>query len=681
MQSEKEGDLAREREVENRISRLEEISRNLSEEIEAKQRVLAGLKRSYPGEDHSQAGLVRSEIATEPQIWAALQTIRDGFAIFDKDHRLVLANRAYLSVFDGVTEVAPGVTYERLCDLLVSEGILAPQPEGAAWSARMKRRWRREVIPHETIHLVGGSYIKLMDRRLADGGVVVLAVNQTKIMRILAAIEALPDGFVVFDSNDMIVTANETYLNLVEITRDEVENGVSFGDLIRKGIKNGLNLDPEVVECEWLEQRVHDHLSGTGEPMEFLTAAGRWWRAVDILLPDGGRAGLRMDITELKQQQRELERLAEAAEAASRAKSAFLSNMSHEIRTPMNGLLGMSDLLLSTKLDDSQKEMVETLRSSANDLLGLLDNVLEFSRTQTGRVELKLAPVSTTKLWADIVPCFMTKARDRELTLTFDATPDVPTSIIADARRVHQVIVSLLSNALKFTANGGIAVRCWVDAGRLFIAIEDTGPGVPPDRVAHIFDGFAQGEEGFDRHHGGTGLGLAICKSIVTRMGGELSYRPRPGGGSVFIFTLPITPGADEAPPPTAQAATRQVRVLAVEDNAVNRLVLTKLLEPLDLQLRLVDSAAACLEEVRKDPPDLLLTDISMPDMDGREMTRRVRAWEAEAGRTPLRIVAMTAHALASDIEDILAAGLDHVLTKPLSRDLLAEECAAAVAG
>ena len=497
-----------------------------------------------------------------------MQTILDGFAIFDRDNRLVLANQAFLSVLDGVPEVTPGITYDRLCELLVSERIVETQPDGETWCAWMKDRWRQNEIPPVILRLSDGQFIKMVDRRL----------------------------------------------------------------------------------------------------------------------PDGGRAGLRIDITKLKTQQIELTRLAEAAEAASRANSAFLSNMSHEIRTPMNGLLGMSDLLLATPLDQDQREMAETLRRSAEGLLGLLDDVLDFSQAEGGRIALDPAPVQPRDLLAETVASFSAEALTRGLTLTLDISGNVPPVILTDARRVRRIMANLLGNAVKFTRSGGVTARGTVPGDTLSIAVEDTGPGIPPDRAARIFDGFVQVQEGHDRQHDGPGLGLALCNSLVTQMGGRIDYRPRPGGGSVFEVGLPLHvaprgPASATGRPSAIEAPIRRVRVLAAEDNATNRFVLTRLLEPLDVDLRVVERGADCLAEAMRDPPDLMLTDISMPDMDGLEMTRRLRAWEAEMGRPPLRVVAVTAHALTADIEKILSAGLDRVLTKPLKRALLVEECAPALSG
>lgn len=356
-----------------------------------------------------------------------------------------------------------------------------------------------------------------MDRRLPDGGIVTLAINQTGILRLRAAIEALPDGFVVFDADDRLVAANETYLNLVGISRQEAKRGVTFADILRSGVDEGRFLveGPD----DWLGDRIAHHQCENGSSHDFRLLDGRWLRAVDIALPDGGRAGLRIDLTEIKAQQIELARLARAAEAASRANSVFLSNMSHEIRTPMNGLLGISELLLATSLDDGQREMAETLRRSAEGLLGLLDDVLDFSQAEAGGLALELAPIQPRDLLAEIVASFLAEAHGRGLTLTLDVAEDVPPAILADARQVRRVLTNLLCNALKFTRSGGVTVRSAVQDETLSVAVEDTGPGIPPDRVGRIFDGFVQIEEGHDRQHDGPGLGLAVCRSLVTQMG------------------------------------------------------------------------------------------------------------------------------------------------------------------
>ncbi|WP_375261676.1 PAS-domain containing protein [Palleronia sp.] len=274
----------RERELTSRIAKLEATSRRLTQEIETKRREAARLDQSGVGRARD-IKVVRSQPdQAEHPLWAALQTIPDGFALFDKDSRLILANPAYLAIFDGLTAVAPGVSYDQLCDLLVLEGVVDAAPDYEAWRARMKDRWQQDEIPPEVLRIFDGRFIKLVDRRLPDGGVVTLAVDQTQSRRLLSALDALPEGFVVFDADDKIVTANEAYLNLVGLNRDDLRPGTTPADLFHGAAR------PE-----------HE---GSGAE-EICTADGRRVRLIAVALPDGGRAGLSIDVTAFDARQTE----------------------------------------------------------------------------------------------------------------------------------------------------------------------------------------------------------------------------------------------------------------------------------------------------------------------------------------------------------------------------------------
>ncbi len=684
----------RERTLGQEAARLEARSKALLDEIRAKRAELLDLRQETDRlrldhevlRAHAEREVAAAQ-SSERNIWAALQTLRDGFAIYDRDHRLVVANRAYLSVFEGLNEIRPGVTHRRVCEILVEEGIADPGPDPRGWIERCVDRWSTNPIPSATLELWNGQMIKLIERHLPDGGVVTLAVNQTEMQRVMAAIEAIPDGFVLYDRDDRLVMCNQTYRDLYRLDSLAEGPGVSFIDVLRHGLELGYYAEAAGREEDWLEERLDQHNRATGESTEQRLADGRWLRILEQKTPDGGTAGLRIDITDLKRQQQDLLGMNEAAEAARRAKAAFLSNMSHEIRTPINGIVGLSQVLLDGALSEEQRGFASTLRRSATALLTIVDDVLDFSRSESGLLDLRVEPFDAVRLLDDAVEGFRAVCRQRGLALEL-VCEGVPRACEGDVRRVRQILMNLIGNAVKFTRQGHVTVRATGAPDgpdgpgrvRLTIEVEDSGIGVPPDRAPHIFGGFVQAEASHDRSHDGSGLGLAICRRLVELMEGEIGYRPRDGGGSVFFVVLPLALAQIAAPADAGRlepAATRidpsvPLRILAADDNATNRLILKKLLEPLGVSLAMAATGADAVRMAAEDPPDLVLMDISMPGMDGKEATALIRTAERAADRPALPIVAMTAHALAEDIAEIRRAGIDDVLTKPLSREALA---------
>ncbi|SIO15210.1 ATP-binding protein [Vannielia litorea] len=656
----------------------------------------------------TRANLEKAEKAAtiaERRLWDSVETVTDGFAVFDAEDRLVAANSAWLSLFEGLESMAPGITYMDLLRLAVEEGLVDPgEANPGDWITSMLDRWDTETIPDITIRLFDGRYLRLHDRRSANGDMVCLGIDITHNMR----------------------------------------------------------------------------------------------------------------------QQRELKKARDAAEAATRAKSAFLAKMSHELRTPMNGVVGMADLLLDTSIDEEQALFIRTIRNSGEALLEIINDVLDFSRAEAERLELYPARFDLEAMLCEVVTLSMPVARERGLDLMLDYAPNAPVMVTADPKRLRQVVVNLLGNAIKFTETGYVRIevraappRAEGEPWSLRIAVEDTGIGIPPELQEHIFGQFNQVQDEGNRRFEGTGLGLAITRQLVELMGGRIGLRSQPGQGTTFTLELsfpaeaPCTPvgrwpegraprvivatstraGADTArhrsevvglevelartpdllhaliesgPEPDllvidgaflgedpaglvrglravlprsqiacilrhGKAAVRQalagtgvdhmvtypyrnadiaavmatlpavplrfsaqeaalpaprpaparvMRVLAAEDNKTNRLVFAAMLKGLALELSFAENGAEAVDLYRTTRPDLVFMDISMPEMDGKAATRAIRALEAEHGWPRVPVVAMTAHAMAGDAEAILAAGLDHYLAKPLKKQLIHEQLA-----
>ncbi len=642
----------------------------------------------------------RSAVMAERRLWDSINTLRDGFAVFDAGHNLVIANQAYLGVFSGFAEVQPGIPYHRLVEILAHEGrVMLDGIRESDWIAQMLARWDSERIEPITLHFSRGDTARIHDRRARGGDIV---------------------------------------------------------SLVR-------------------------------------------------------------DVTETQRYAAELEVARERAEAANRAKSAFLANMSHEIRTPMNGVVGMAELMCDTSLSDEQRLYAETIRSSGEALLNIINDVLDFSKIEAEKLALHPEPFDLERCIHEVLILLQAGARKRAIDLMMDYDLFLPTRFMADPGRMRQVMTNLIGNAVKFTQSGHVLIRVvGIEAAagqqQLNVTVEDTGIGIAPENIDRIFGEFAQVDDQANRKFEGTGLGLAITRRLIELMGGQIWVESELGKGSCFGFslTLPLAEGADAlsrapirlehvlvvddhlinrtilqrqleaqglrvtlcasaaevieaieapdgqdidlvitdhempgmggldltlrlretghdmpvillssspavlrnhpaigelhailqkpllrrdlvrqlqrlsnpesesaaplaptpAPRAVAAAGGRRMRILTAEDNRTNRLVFSKMIEGLAVDLTFAEDGLQAVEGFRAARPDLIFMDISMPGMDGRAATRAIRQMP---GGAQLPIIALTAHAMDSDRDDILAAGLDHVLTKPLKKPLLVE--------
>ena len=639
----------------------------------------------------------------ERRLWDSINSLRDGFAVFDKDRRLIVANQAYLAAFGGHEEVKAGIPFRRLVEILAYEGLVVLGDESAAeWVERLTRHWEASLTDPIEVAFTNDTRARVQLRRARGGDFVSLVVNTT-----------------------------EAHRQAAELT----------------------------------EARIR-------------------------------------------------------AEAASRAKSAFLANMSHEIRTPMNGVVGMAELLCDTTLSDEQRLYAETIRSSGEALLNIINDVLDYSKIEADKLSLHAAPCDLERSIHEILILLQAGARKRSIDLLLDYDLFIPTRFMADPGRIRQVLTNLIGNAVKFTESGHVLIRViGVDEDEngveLVITVEDTGIGIAPENIERIFGEFAQADDASNRRFEGTGLGLTITKRLIELMGGTIWVESELGKGSCFGLRLrlkvaeaasapPATPTefqrvlivddnivnrtildrqlsaqglqtllagsmdvaltmladtadtADTAnpidliitdhempggsgldltlkaraqgwhgpilllssnpavlaghpavaelsalmqkpllrqdllhqltrltqgdaaraplPAPPDSSAPRsvsgQLRVLAAEDNRTNRLVFLKMVEGLGLDLHFAENGVEAVSMFQSCAPDLIFMDISMPVMDGREATQRIRALPG-GDRVP--IYALTAHAMDSDRDELLALGLNGVLTKPLRKPLLQE--------
>ena len=392
--------------------------------------------------------------------------------------------------------------------------------------------------------------------------------------------------------------------------------------------------------------------------------------------PEGKTVLTITDVTLVERRQHELETAWHAANAANRAKTQFLSTMSHEMRTPLNGMIGALDILARTRLDTEQTQFVETALSSGEALLVHINDVLDFSKMEAGKLVLEPAPFSLAHLTDTVLKIVAPQAEVRGNVLARDIGGDVPAWVLGDPIRIRQILLNLVGNAAKFTRNGRVLVRVQRTGGsaerpELLVSIEDTGVGIPQDRMDNLFLEFSMIDASLSRKEGGTGLGLAICKRLVQAMGGEIGVDSRIGEGSRFWFRVPLDraeePAAEEKVSAQDESAVGvPLNILLVDDNLTNQLVASRMLAAAGHMVVTASDGLEALQAASKKRYDVILMDISMPEMDGIEATKRIRKLRAPFASVP--IIALTANAVAGDRERFLAAGMNDYLTKPIRR-------------
>ncbi|KIC10839.1 histidine kinase [Leisingera sp. ANG-M1] len=500
-----------------------------------------------------------------------------------------------------------------------------------------------------------------------------LQKQQEELHRLSLVAKHASDSIILTDAELRILWVNDAFTRATGYAGSEAI-GRTPSDLL-----DGPNTDLGVIR----EMNRHKE-SGTryhNEVLNYTKSGDEVWFDTNIV-PVAGKdgkvdliIGIERDITRSKQRERELAEAKQAAEMADRAKSEFLANMSHEIRTPMNGIIGMADLLAEAELSPDDQQNVDTIRNSAQALLKIINDILDLSRLEAGKFSISEEDFDLRECISAAAGLFRPKALEKGLPLQVRFAEGLPERLHGDDGRLRQILVNLIGNAVKFTAQGEISVRVSstaADPCRLVIEVEDSGIGISEAQSRYIFDRFTQADTATTKAFGGTGLGLTISSMLAKRMGGGISVRSEPGQGSCFrleVQMAPASPALDKLAvlPLEAAQELKPCKILLAEDNQTNRLLIRKYLRGQPVELAEAPNGRAAVDMCRELRPDIILMDMSMPELDGIAATREIRSLPIDQ---PV-ILALTANAFSSDRQACLDAGMDHFLAKPVKKSVL----------
>ncbi|WPZ36218.1 PAS-domain containing protein [Thalassobaculum sp. OXR-137] len=638
--------------------------------------------------------------ATTTVLQVILDTMPNPLIAFDKDNYLVAWNRG----FEALVELSPGDLTVGRPLVGVAKDIIRRVPSTESGIKRMFRAIARRGGVEFEWEREGSEIYQVIGRPMPDGGYLSMwrdltlerraeALATATQARLLDAIETMSEGFALFDRNDRLVLSNAQYKEMYGLPQAAFDESWTFERLVRYTLARDQYPEARGREEAWVAERLERHRNPPKTGFLQPISDGRTILVSENRTQEGGVVGMRSDITDrievetalrrardalagqtrsLRQLANELDEARRRAEEADAAKSRFLAMMSHELRTPMTGLLGMIELLSRTSLDSDQTGFIDIMRNSADTLLALLNDILDYSKLEAGKVQLEEIPFSPAVVLNDVVRLFQIPATAKGIAVEGRIGDDVPPWLLGDPLRLKQILSNLVSNGLKFTNEGSVTVSLMLGGerdGRVEIlgAVEDTGIGIPSEVQGQLFAAFEQGAANTSRQFGGTGLGLSICKRLVEGMDGWISLESTQGTGSVFSFCVVMQPSEQPVVEPAVQPMEEDgepIHILLAEDNEVNRMLVSRMLAKAGHRIDEAADGAEAVQAVRRRVYDLVLMDMQMPVMDGPDATREIRAMGGDRAQMP--IVALTADAIPEHRTTYLAAGLDDVLLKPV---------------
>lgn len=637
--------------------------------------------------DQDAAGADQLEVAYR-QISEALDGLAIGACLFDSADRTLSWNRTFLRIFpehDG--KVHRGEPYRANLLRFYARRLPAEdQPEIERHVADGIERHRTQSQPFVFFHdgqwlrvsslpLPQGARIRIWARIPSPGSILALPpVAEEGAAPDHASLENLADGVMALSPGGLIVSVNQSFLALYGFANRAMVLGRPYAELLRGVWKTTYQSALEHGALERALERLSENRRFAGIPFEIPLPGGRWVRVTEQHGADGVIYSTHVDISALKRQQAVIGEARAAAERANQAKTTFLAMMSHEVRTPMHGIIGMTELLLEAGLDEQQRHYAEAVKSSAMSLLNILNDILDVSKLEIGKLTLEALEFRPAELIGDVAGLLRPGAGQGGLTLEVEIDPVLEGLFVGDPSRVRQVLLNLATNAVKFTQRGGVSIRASLIAeARLRLEVADTGIGFDDRKLDQLFQAFEQAETSIARRFGGAGLGLTISKQLVELMGGTIGAQVRQEGGSVFWFEVPLAPPVPVAalrPPESPRARGVSADILLVEDNLTNQAVAKAILTAAGHRVTVAGDGATAVALALASRPDLVLMDIQLPDMDGFAVTAILRKALGKEGAA-IPIVALTANAMAGYRDICLAHGLNDYLPKPFTKKAL----------
>jgi len=525
----------------------------------------------------------------------------------------------------------------------------------------------------------------LINQKKEIYGIGTISNNITEAKKIESALKESKDSFfkIFYDSpvsmvilsnkTRKLVNANNAYLSMFNFkTEEEIKGKTTFELWLSDPIEYERTRELLRTKGFLLNDEVHLTMKNNQEitllcSSNYLELGGEEMLLVSYV-----------DITERKRLEKQLLIAKKEAEQATVSKSLFLANMSHEIRTPLNAMLGFTDLLESTSLNQQQKEYLNIIDSSGKNLLTIINDILDFSKIEAGMLSIEHVPFSLQQLIHSVYTMFYTKAQSKNIKLSISVDPHLPSLVSGDPTRLNQILINLLGNAIKFTQQGSVNIDCEIlqrstEKIEIKISVKDTGIGIAPQKITEIFDRFTQAESNTNRNFGGTGLGLSIAKKLIELQGGSISVNSELGKGSEFYFTIAYTIADEKEYKPTEDSLQKEQKIFAgkkvliVEDNVVNQKLASIHLNNEGFLVEIAENGQEAVNKLKENKYDIILMDIQMPILDGYQATKKIRR-EMNI-TTP--IIAMTANAMAGELENCTAAGMDDYITKPFKAESL----------